>query len=77
MQNTFLKTRLKSGELTIGSWISFGYTPTCEIMAKAGFDWLVIDLEHSAISIETCESLIRAIVRAGSVDLPPELYHLL
>ena len=69
MQNTFLKTRLKSGELTIGSWISFGYTPTCEIMAKAGFDWLVIDMEHTAIDNDHCLNLIQIIESNGPSPL--------
>jgi 2-dehydro-3-deoxyglucarate aldolase len=32
-----------------------------EIMAKAGFDWLTIDLEHSVITIREAEELIRVI----------------
>ena len=32
-----LKKKLESNELTIGSWISFGFTQTCEIMSKAYF----------------------------------------
>ena len=46
-----LKQRLVDRELTIGSWLSFGYTPVTEMMAKAGFDWLVVDMEHTAIDI--------------------------
>ena len=36
---------------TLGSWITLGEPAIAEIMAKAGFDWLVVDLEHSVISI--------------------------
>lgn len=44
-----LKEKLFKKELTIGSWLSFGYTPVTEIMAHAGFEWLVIDMEHTSI----------------------------
>ena len=64
-----LKKRLAKKELTIGSWIQIGNTDVAEIMAKAGFDWLVIDMEHSAISISQAHSLIQVIDLAGCVPL--------
>jgi len=69
MQNKFFKTKLKSGKLTIGSWISFGFTQTCEIMAKAGFDWLVIDMEHTSIDNNQCLQLIQIIDSNGVTPL--------
>ena len=50
-KNGVLKERLKSDSVTIGSWVTIGHTIVAEIMAKAGFDWLAIDMEHSAITI--------------------------
>ena len=64
-----LKKRLAKKELTIGSWIQIGNTDVAEIMAKAGFDWLVIDMEHSAISISQAHSLIQVIDLSGCVPL--------
>ena len=64
-----LKSKLKLKELTIGSWISFGFTQTCEIMAKAGFDWLVIDMEHTAIDNNQFLNLIQIIESMGLVPL--------
>ncbi len=61
--------KLKSKELTIGSWISFGYTQTCEIMAKSGFEWLVIDMEHTVINDDQCLNLIQIIENNGVVPL--------
>ena len=37
-----------------------------EIFAQSGFEWIVIDLEHSAININQAEKLIRVIDLAGS-----------
>ncbi|MBA7542988.1 4-hydroxy-2-oxovalerate aldolase [subsurface metagenome] len=64
-----LKKRLNKKELTIGSWIQIGSPVVAEIMAQAGFDWLVVDMEHSAISIGDAQSLIQIIDLAGCVPL--------
>ena len=64
-----LKKRLKNRELTIGSWIQIPSPIVAEIMAQAGFDWLVIDTEHSAIGIDQAFSLIQTIELAGCVPL--------
>jgi 2-dehydro-3-deoxyglucarate aldolase len=36
-----------------------------EIMSRAGFDWLAIDLEHSVITIREAEELIRVVELSG------------
>lgn len=60
-----LKQKLQAGKSTLGSWITLGHTAIAEIFSRAGFDWVVIDLEHSTISIEKAGDLIRVIDLAG------------
>jgi len=60
-----LKDKLKNKEVTIGSWITLAHPAIAEIMAKAGFDWLVVDMEHSVITIREAEELIRVIELCG------------
>lgn len=55
-----LKQRLADNELTIGSWVTLGHASIAEIMASAGFDWLVIDAEHSTIELSEIQGLIQA-----------------
>ena len=55
-----LKKRLANNELTIGSWVTLGHPSIAEIMAGAGFDWLVIDAEHSTIELSEIQLLIQA-----------------
>jgi 2-keto-3-deoxy-L-rhamnonate aldolase RhmA len=64
-----LKTKLNNGKLTIGSWITIGNSSIAEILANAGYDWLVVDLEHSTISLEQAGELIRTIELAGVPSL--------
>ena len=51
---------------SIGTWLSLPNESVAEIFAKAGYDWVVIDLEHSSININQAEQLIRVIDLAGS-----------
>jgi 2-dehydro-3-deoxyglucarate aldolase len=60
-----LKEKMKQQELTIGSWITMGNTSVAEIMANAGYDWLTVDMEHSAITINCAQELIRVIELCG------------
>ncbi len=64
-----LKSRLRNGQVTIGSWITLGHSSIAEIMAKAGFDWLTVDMEHSAITLHEAQQLIQVIELSGCVPL--------
>lgn len=64
-----LKQKLKLNNITIGSWITLGHPAVSEIFAKAGFDWLAVDLEHSVIDLFEAESLIRVIGLHGIAPL--------
>lgn len=73
-QRTSLKRRMREGELTIGSWLNFAHPQTTEMMAKAGFDWIVVDMEHSSTDYQQMMAAIQiidlcgvtALVRVGS-----------
>jgi 4-hydroxy-2-oxoheptanedioate aldolase len=43
-----LKERVQSGEVVHGCWINMGSLVSAEIVGRAGFDWVLIDLEHGA-----------------------------
>jgi 2-dehydro-3-deoxyglucarate aldolase len=64
-----LKHKLQQNEPAIGSWITLAHPAIAEIMAKAGFDWLTVDLEHSVITIREAEELIRVINLCGVTPL--------
>ena len=46
-----LKQRINSGELTVGSWITINAPENVEVMGQFDFDWLTVDMEHSAITL--------------------------
>lgn len=65
MNGSKLKTKLNAGKLCLGAWMTLGHSAIAEIFANAGFDWIVVDLEHSTISIEQAGDLIRTIDLSG------------
>lgn len=67
--NQKLKKIIKNKELSFGSWITLGHPSIPEIMARAGFQWLVIDMEHSAIDIQKSQDMIQIIDLKGITPL--------
>src|SRR5690554_4091895 len=43
-----LKSRIINGETVNGCWLNLGSPLTAEIVGMAGFDWVLIDLEHGS-----------------------------
>ncbi|EMA44075.1 HpcH/HpaI aldolase family protein [Halococcus saccharolyticus] len=56
---------VRSGEPVVGGWVSIGHPAVAEITGAAGYDFVTIDTEHAANSIETVENLVRAVDAAG------------
>ena len=51
-QNAF-KRALKAGKAQIGLWASLSSHYTLEVLAGAGYDWLLLDCEHSPNELES------------------------
>ncbi len=64
-----LKEKLKNRKVTIGSWITLAHPAIAEIMAQDNFDWLTIDMEHSAITLSKTQHLIQIIELSGITPL--------
>ncbi len=64
-----IKQRLRAGHVSIGSWMSLAHTSIAEILAAAGYEWIVVDTEHTAIDNSETLRLIMAIERGGAVPL--------
>ena len=55
------KRKLKEGKAVVGSIVQIDNLFTTEMMGKAGFDFLLIDTQHSPIGVETLHSLIKGL----------------
>ncbi|HYF92720.1 MAG TPA: aldolase/citrate lyase family protein [Symbiobacteriaceae bacterium] len=62
---TDVRAAIRAGQSTLGSFISVPSPHLVEMAAHAGFDFVVIDMEHGSIGIGEAESLVRAAQAAG------------
>ena len=60
-----LKAALARGEMQIGLWLGLGGPATAEIAAGAGFDWCLVDGEHSPYDITAIRNQLIAIDGQG------------
>jgi 4-hydroxy-2-oxoheptanedioate aldolase len=69
MRTNYVRHKLKRGEPSIGTWLTLASTPAAGLMARTGFDWLTVELEHSPASSETAADCFAIIAAAGKVPL--------
>ncbi|WP_441234519.1 HpcH/HpaI aldolase family protein [Bradyrhizobium sp. 930_D9_N1_4] len=63
------KERVRAGSKMIGAWSLTGSADVVEIMAMAGFDFIVIDHEHGQGSIESAASQLRSLKDTGCAGI--------
>ena len=66
MRTNHVKEKLKRGEPVLGAWLSFPGVPSARIMARLGFDWLVVDMEHTAQNPGLMADMVATIADAGT-----------
>jgi len=60
-----MKAKFAAGEPALGCSIMIPSPPIVEMAGHAGFDWVLIDMEHGTIGLESAELLILAAESAG------------
>ncbi len=64
-----VKARIRAGEPTLGTWLMTGSLAAAEILSGAGFEWVAVDMEHTAMDYRTLEGLTAGIRGAGAEPL--------
>ena len=64
-----LKVRWRRDELTLGAWCLLPNALSAEMLAKGGFDWVLVDMQHGCMDYETAVNMIRAIDLGGVTPL--------
>ena len=59
--NSNFRTRLKQGDLLIGTLITIPVPGVAEIMAEIGYDWLFVDTEHGSFNARGAEGILQAV----------------
>jgi 4-hydroxy-2-oxoheptanedioate aldolase len=63
-----IKDKLNSGQTTFGTFVKINSPAVIEIIGRAGFDFAVIDCEHSPFTFADVENMTRA-GEAASLDI--------
>lgn len=63
------RDRILSGETLFGSWAGLGSPLAAELVARAGFDWVLVDLEHGAATEAELLAHLHAIEGTGATAL--------
>jgi 4-hydroxy-2-oxoheptanedioate aldolase len=69
MRTNPVKEKLRQGQPTFGTWLSLGDLYATRVLARLGFDWLTLDIEHSAIDWSRATMIFAAVADAGCVPL--------
>jgi 4-hydroxy-2-oxoheptanedioate aldolase len=69
METKTLRKRLSAGETLYGGWIVTADVTAAGLVAAAGLDYVVVDLQHGAATERDLPALTAAIERAGVVPM--------
>jgi len=64
-----IRTKLRNGGHSIGSWMQLPHPSVAEIMGQASFDWVAVDLEHGSVSASQLPDLFRALELGNTLPL--------
>jgi 2-dehydro-3-deoxyglucarate aldolase/4-hydroxy-2-oxoheptanedioate aldolase len=69
MTEGFMNRVRSAGRGLLGTWVKIPAFETVELLAHAGFDFVVLDMEHSPLSLDRVYELIFATQRMGMAAL--------
>ena len=58
---THVRDAIRAGDRPLGTWISIGHPTVAEGLSHLDLDFVLIDMEHTTMSLETVESMARAV----------------
>lgn len=64
-----IRKNLRSGGISVGSWMQIPHASIAEIMGQSGYDWVAIDMEHGSICTSQLPDLFRALELGGTLPL--------
>ena len=60
-----IRAKLAKDEPTIGTWLQLPSADVAELMARAGYDWVAVDMEHGSFGRTGLPDIFRAIQCGG------------
>jgi 2-keto-3-deoxy-L-rhamnonate aldolase RhmA len=69
MRANWVREKLRAGQPTIGCFLGLGSPNVAELLAHAGFDWLVIETEHNGLDSAEIEHMLMALNATETIPL--------
>jgi 4-hydroxy-2-oxoheptanedioate aldolase len=66
---TYIRERVLAGELLSGTWCNLASSISTEIAALAGFDWVLIDMEHAPGELSQLLPQLQAVDGTGTTPI--------
>jgi 2-dehydro-3-deoxyglucarate aldolase len=64
-----IRKSLGAGSAVVGSWMQIPDSSIAEIMGRAGYQWVAIDMEHGPVSVSQLPDIFRALELGGTLPL--------
>jgi 2-keto-3-deoxy-L-rhamnonate aldolase RhmA len=61
MQKNRIREALDKRDLALGTWVQMKNAEACELVAAAGYDFVIIDMEHGSFGWDGAVDMIRAV----------------
>lgn len=61
-----IRTLMARGEATVGTWLQLPSPDVAELMGRAGYDWVAVDMEHGSFGRSGLPDIFRAIECGGA-----------
>lgn len=61
-----IRAAAASGRSSFGSWVTIASPVAVELMGKAGYDWVILDTQHGAITFDDLLGAIQALDLGGT-----------
>ena len=62
-----IRALLAQDKATVGTWLQLPDADVAELMARAGYDWVAVDMEHGSFGRTCLPDIFRAIECGGAV----------
>jgi 2-dehydro-3-deoxyglucarate aldolase len=65
--NAEIRRKIRSGRACVGTWLQLPSPEIAEIIARMGYEWAAVDVEHGAFTRAHLPDVFRALERWGTV----------
>ncbi len=69
MQANKVRQKIRSGQSSFGCFMGMGSTMVAELLAHAGCEWLVVEMEHNGLDMAEVEQILMAMNGTGTVPM--------